>query len=1079
MNKTKVISSSLSDSHFPILKTSAYVTLSNGDLKRRRNKDSYMEIYLERKSYREKIIKGKAKSLNHTMMNMNVSSLHSKYDHHGRNNRYNDKMYLSFDGKKRKDILKEINDSKHEEERRKKIEVVKEMRMTKDLSKFITKNGRNHRRYIDFEKLVTRDEDSNEKERNSKKVMFDEKKNDVVIMNDSDKKESSNDNDIIIDNKESTLFLENRDNNINSLHNNKEITVNKEITDKKNQSLNEDKEEEKTNQKPSNDIEIKEVNFIDKNKSVEISSTQLLKKPSNKDSSSLSKESTTNQIVKSFVDDLFTQAKPKESSNNEVISNFINDLFTTAKTENLKNTLFPSTQQSHQLKSKHISLKKTFKEEDDNTDIKKNNIIKNKNNKKEMNDESGCIDSIEETDKQNEESFSDDDNVKHLRNNNKQGLNEKFTFNTEDDNENTIVNYIDEKKKKTAQPKPQKSIKRYKSMALGSSAASSLANRLSKMKNDVDETKSIDSDSQSTTARRMSQRLNSYRKSIMVVEEKLKRKETLKKKAKEIPKFNETEYQIRKRRRTMGEIPMMSNQLEEVKKNIGEKAKKGSLTQRTKRRASMKELTRKVKEEIAKKSANNRKGSGSESGTERSKKKNSAKNITSTNASSRRNKKEDKQKEEDDIKIENNTNENNEEDNVKKLKGLKSSGRNINPNNVIEEENSNTNDNNNIGGISKLRHRRIQSISEIRNNKSNNDSNDVEAFSEAFNNNNVNSNNNLSELKQGNYPPLAFLSQNYNNFAKANEKVNDNSIKMFSKCSYPSPIPNVAISNDINDNNIDNNIVNNMNINDNNINDNDDKLNRLFYKLFSKVRDQHYFNNDNDIHKMMKSQSQALLFSKNNLLKNSSTNLNEIHEKNIKIKESLNSLHELVNGDLNNSTYRSNKSKNSTLKSKLKKMQKQTERERYKMQISSSKILKTKSIFDNVYHNTNRKFLNDDYNSNCYDDYISSTHRSKSSSNHTYKYISKYINNIANNNNANNEKYKMLSSSQSLRNIHIDYKDNNEYMNQLKKDLYLYEQSKVNKTKTMVIDERIFYKSNVEVCPPNAMDAERFEFFKG
>ena len=83
--------------------------------------------------------------------------------------------------------------------------------------------------------------------------------------------------------------------------------------------------------------------------------------------------------------------------------------------------------------------------------------------------------------------------------------------------------------------------------------------------------------------------------------------------------------------------------------------------------------------------------------------------------------------------------------------------------------------------------------------------------------------------------------------------MNDNSIKMFSKCSYPSPIPNVAISNDINDNNIDNNIVNNMNENNNNnINDYDDKLNRLFYKLFSKVRDQHYFNNDNDIHKMMK-----------------------------------------------------------------------------------------------------------------------------------------------------------------------------------------------------------------------------------
>ena len=397
----------------------------------------------------------------------------------------------------------------------------------------------------------------------------------------------------------------------------------------------------------------------------------------------------------------------------------------------------------------------------------------------------------------------------------------------------------------------------------------------------------------------------------------------------------------------------------------------------------------------------------------------------------------------------------------------------MNPKNIIEEENSNTNDNN-MGGISKLRHRRNQSISEIRNNRSNNDSNDVEAFNEAFNNNNAN--NNLSESKQGNNPPLAFLSQNYNNFAKANEKVNDNSIKMFSKCSYPSPIPNVAISNDINDNNIDNNIVNNINEkNNNNINDYDDKLNRLFYKLFSKVRDQHYFNNDNDIHKMMKSQSQAVLFSKSNMLKNSSTNLNEIHEKNIKIKESLNSLHELVNGDLNNSSYRSNK--NSTLKSKLKKIQKQTERERYKAQLSSSKILKTKSIFDNVY--TNRNFLNNyDYNSNCNDDYICNTHRSKSSSNRTYKYISKYINNIANNN-TNNEKYKMLSSSQSLRNIHRDNNDNNEYMNQLKKDLYLYEQSKVNKTKTMVIDERIFYRSNVEVCPPNAMDAERFEFFKG
>ena len=1061
MNKTKVISSSLSDSHFPILKTSAYVTLSNGDLKRRRNKDSYLEIYLERKSYREKIIKGKAKSLNHTMMNMNISSLYSKYDHHGRNDRYNDKMYRSFDGKKRKDILKEINDSEHEEEKRKKIEVVKEMRTTKDLSKFITKNGRNHRRYIDFEKLVTRDEDSNDKEKNNKKVMFNEKKNDVVIMNDSDKdKESSNDNDIIIENKESALLYENRD----VSHNNKAITVNKEI--KSNDSLIEHKEEEKTNQKPINDIEIKEVNCIDKNKSVEISSTQLIKKPSN------NKESTTNQIVKAFVDDLFTQAKPKESSSHEVVSNFINELFTTAKTENLKNSLFPSSQQSNQLKSKHIALKKTFKEEDENTsDIKKNNKIKNKNNKKEMNDESGCIDSIEETDKQNEESFSEEDNIKHLRNNNKQGLNEKFTFNTEDDNENTIVNYIDEKKKKqTEQPKPQKSshqIKRYKSMALGSSAASSLANKLSKMKNDVDDTKSIESDSQSTTARRMSQRLNSYRKSIMVVEEKLKKKETLKKKAKEIPKFNETEYQIRKRRRTMGEIPMMSNQLEEVKKNLGDKTKKGNLTQRTKRRASMKELTRKVKEEIRKKSANNKKGIGSESETERSRRKNSTKNITSTNASSRRNKKEDKPKEVDDIKIEN---EDNEEENIKKLK---SAGRNMNPKNIIEEENSNTNDNN-MGGISKLRHRRIQSISEIRNNRSNNDSNDVEAFNEAFNNNNAN--NNLSESKQGNNPPLAFLSQNYNNFAKANEKVNDNSIKMFSKCSYPSPIPNVAISNDINDNNIDNNIVNNINEkNNNNINDYDDKLNRLFYKLFSKVRDQHYFNNDNDIHKMMKSQSQAVLFSKSNMLKNSSTNLNEIHEKNIKIKESLNSLHELVNGDLNNSSYRSNK--NSTLKSKLKKIQKQTERERYKAQLSSSKILKTKSIFDNVY--TNRNFLNNyDYNSNCNDDYICNTHRSKSSSNRTYKYISKYINNIANNN-TNNEKYKMLSSSQSLRNIHRDNNDNNEYMNQLKKDLYLYEQSKVNKTKTMVIDERIFYRSNVEVCPPNAMDAERFEFFKG
>ena len=164
------------------------------------------------------------------------------------------------------------------------------------------------------------------------------------------------------------------------------------------------------------------------------------------------------------------------------------------------------------------------------------------------------------------------------------------------------------------------------------------------------------------------------------------------------------------------------------------------------------------------------------------------------------------------------------------------------------------------------------------------------------------------------------------------------------------------------------------------------------------------------------------------------------------------------------------------MKCSEKKIQKQTERERYKAQLSSSKILKTKSIFDNVYNNNNILYdINYDYNSN-YDDYTCNTHRSKSSSNRTYKYISKYINNIENNN-TNNEKYKMLSSSQSLRNLHNN--DNNEYMNQLKKDLYFYEQSKINKTKTMIIDDRIFYRSNVEVCPPNAMDAERFEFFKG
>ena len=44
-----------------------------------------------------------------------------------------------------------------------------------------------------------------------------------------------------------------------------------------------------------------------------------------------------------------------------------------------------------------------------------------------------------------------------------------------------------------------------------------------------------------------------------------------------------SDTEIRKRRKTMGEIPMMSNQLEEVKKNLGDKTKKGNLTQRTKR----------------------------------------------------------------------------------------------------------------------------------------------------------------------------------------------------------------------------------------------------------------------------------------------------------------------------------------------------------------------------------------------------------------------------------------------------------------------------------------------------------------
>ena len=116
------------------------------------------------------------------------------------------------------------------------------------------------------------------------------------------------------------------------------------------------------------------------------------------------------------------------------------------------------------------------------------------------------------------------------------------------------------------------------------------------------------------STRRMSARLNSYRHSIMVVGEKLKKKEIEKKKSKIIPKFNETEYQIRKRKKSMGEFPGLENKIEEFHKLMFENngKKNQSLTARDiksgkkiMRRSSMGDIGRRPRNPILKDNNNN------------------------------------------------------------------------------------------------------------------------------------------------------------------------------------------------------------------------------------------------------------------------------------------------------------------------------------------------------------------------------------------------------------------------------------------------------------------------------------------
>lgn len=1320
--KSLRLSQSLADTHYSLLRPSSFVPLPTGEMKRRRTKLNYLDIYLEKKNYVDYIVgKRRKKNIMSKTMNITHTDFYKKYNIKKPNACLKKRvLFYSFDERENKQNYfscneTSINDIEIEKSNKKDVNEIYEKsrndtggkkhyyveiqsKTTIDLGKFLTKGIKN-KRFISFDDLVKKNENNlREKEifekanieqnemnqrknyqSNLNKIKMQAINNKNWFLNKSEDKNEeinyiainnksieikkdqfikpegesirfvklSEINDHLFENKALLNKAENsnteisNDNKIEQIKGIK-IKINKKVFKEK--SNNNSKEEEnylitESDKKSEykNNVETENINENIEQIAQDFIS-DIIYQANNELQSDANYNIRINKIARDFIESIFQDAKRNninlyhtkdESINNildssaTIVSDFVSDIFKYAEIDNLKQKLSNKNKKSKKetgTKKKNQIIKK-YKEPDPNVIEEEPLKILKKNNKnkkltkmngmdnsydEENNDESPdhfSNNSIEETDQQNEESFSKEvphdihpnkhkekekiiNNDKSKRNSREPKVDiksEKFTFNTEDEKESTLVNYIDEvnstnkvssienNKKNKEELKPQKKksiipktntqrIKRYNSMCVNPSGGKALKNTLGKIMKKNDKTKKNpkiqnkknekellskedvesreDDDDESDkmsmmSTRRMSARLNSYRHSIMVVGEKLKKKEIEKKKSKVIPKFNETEYQIRKRKKSMGAFPGLENKIEEFHKLMFENngKKNQSLTARDiksgkkiMRRSSMGDIGRRPRNPILKDNNNNKINSKAKDNTD---------NGNNTNSVKTKNNELNSQQTQNDKEyIENQYNDNNELNTDMKEQGKTNHNKNINENSnmenkqnliLLENKIAQNYEENNInideGNENKLRKRNIQSINDIPRNPKKTGDESIEAFNEGFNTKNIyNNENNINNIKE---IPLGYLNQNYINFNRNNNHSaskkdfsNENSIKMFSKNSYPSPIPNAACSGD-NYCSPKHNLSNNsQNIEEDEFSD--DKINRLFYKLFSKVKDQNYFiqqYSDRSNNNLARSQSTPFLYQKQkntfNQMKNNneySSNYNNIEaeiEKRQKIKQNFCQLQNLIN-DNNNSAYQRNNSKKKELKEKFKKLQRENEKQKYKMALNiTNKNSQIKSKFNQI------DFLSPEYQNN-EGNQSSRSYRSRSSSNQNYKHISKYIyndqyNNVNNANMIQEGKLFSLSTSRSFKNIHNNSNrdflfnncinkyaarnesniDQNYHLNQLKNELYLYEQSKEQKRKASNINDKndfsnlyFFQQKNTKICPPNAMDVDKFDYFK-